>query len=248
MLIPDDVAPDLRHKVRRLLDGLYPEAKRETSKDLETVFRAGVRTVSDLYALLRDGRREKLRRAACWMVAEFDDDRRRAASGVADLLGANVSTDTRVAAVVALAGIGGMQARMSLEGALRGDPDPVVRARAAHGIGILDDAEENGVSTLVEALRNKAEDADVRAHAAEALAHRWDPRALPALREALSDEVAQVRFWAAYTLGQRGSADVIDDLKRLVESDEAEIPEWGKVRNEARDAITRILTRLENKS
>jgi len=96
-----------------------------------------------------------------------------------ELLGDPV-TDVRLAAVQALGGVGDPQAVEPLQKALS-DGDKDVRQAAAGALGKLG---APAVDSLIAALQDRA----VAAHAAQALGHIVDSRAVPALIAALHDE------------------------------------------------------------
>lgn len=76
--------------------------------------------------------------------------------------------------------------------------------------------------------------------AAEALGHISDKRATDSLIKSLEDVSVEVRFWAAFALGEIGDPKAIPELKRLAARDSAILPHWGSVSLEAQKAINRI--------
>jgi HEAT repeat protein len=102
---------------------------------------------------------------------------------------------------------------------------------------------------LLAVFDNHDELVSVRGQAAESLAnlgHTGKP-AVPALRAALAEPSAEIRFWSAYALGYLGTAEVFEDLERLLD-DPAVVEPWGSVGNEARDAIETIRRFTESRS
>jgi HEAT repeat protein len=103
---------------------------------------------------------------------------------------------------------------------------------------------ERAVGTLLAVLRDPAEDTDVRCHAAEALGHiaptRDRPEVLAALLHALGDRSPEVRFWAAFALGNLGDERAIPALQRLADRDSSSVPGWWSIRREALESIEQI--------
>ena len=91
------------------------------------------------------------------------------------------------------------------------DPDPDLRARAAHGLGLIGDS--GTASDLIKALADR--EWPVRAMAAKALGRIGNPAAIPSLREAMKDRQWWVRAnsgEALRGLGQAGREALVDML------------------------------------
>lgn len=111
------------------------------------------------------------------------------------------------------------------------------RAAAAYVLGFL--AVEEATACLLTALRG-SDSVKVRSHAAEALGHSRNKRAVNGLIESLTDRAATVRYWAAFALGEIGSASALVHLRKLAQEDRGTLRNGEEVRNEARRAIERI--------
>lgn len=83
----------------------------------------------------------------------------------------------------------------------------------------------------------------MRGFAAEALTGPGERRAVPGLIAALADSSAEVRFWAAFALGELADPAALSALQQLAQSDEATLPGWWSVSDEAAAAIERIRAR-----
>ncbi len=133
-----------------------------------------------------------------------------------------------------------------LERLLRSHESPTVRAKCAWALGFHRQGQA-AADALLRALRDRSEEPDVRAHAAEALGHMADrlgerrPDVLAALLHALTEAVPEVRFWAAFALGNLGDEAAIPALERLAARDTASAPGWWSIRKEALDSIEQIL-------
>jgi beta-lactamase regulating signal transducer with metallopeptidase domain len=97
--------------------------------------------------------------------------------------------------------------------------------------GSTREAEESSTTReLIEALKSSS--ADLRRHAADALARFGDSDAVPALIEALDDEDPKVREHAASALGKLGDRRAIPPLSRVLLGDAS-----AKVREHAAEAL-----------
>ena len=126
----------------------------------------------------------------------------------------------------------------ALVSAMQRDRDIDVRFAAAYALGLLDD--ERKIEPLIATLDDRNEEPKVRAIAAETLGNSLDLRALEPLIDALSDPAVEVRFWAAFAVGELGAEAALPELRRLAETDEAVLPGWWSVQDEAKASIELI--------
>ena len=112
------------------------------------------------------------------------------------------------------------------------------RTAAVYVLGWLRDT--RALAPLVQVLRNSQEGAQLRSHAAEALAYLGDRRAVPALLAALDDPAPAVRLWSAFALGELGDMRAVAPLERLAATDVSPVPGWWTVGEEAREALKRL--------
>jgi HEAT repeat protein len=142
----------------------------------------------------------------------------------------------------ALAEIRTRQTRRGLERILVSGKSAEARKRAAWALGFL--RYEHAAPALLRTLADRNEETDVRAHAAEALGHiapqTGHDEALAALLHALTDPEPEIRFWAAFALGNLGDERAIPALQRLADRDSDSVPGWWSIRKEALDSIEQI--------
>ncbi|MEP6755994.1 MAG: HEAT repeat domain-containing protein [Chthonomonadales bacterium] len=62
--------------------------------------------------------------------------------------------------------------------------------------------------------------------------------ALNVMLWAAKSEIPEIRFWAAYSLGQIGDPSARPILKKMIAEDTAEVEGWWSVQREARHALT----------
>ena len=115
---------------------------------------------------------------------------------------------------------------------------PFNRAAAAYAMQMV--TTPKTIVARERAVSNKLENADVRGHAAEALAHRHRAKSHDVLLAALEDHREDVRFWCAFTLGQMAEKRALPSLKRIVATDKRIVKGWYAVAKEAADAIATI--------
>jgi HEAT repeat protein len=120
---------------------------------------------------------------------------------------------------------------------LGGEPNKATAA--AWAMGRVSDSRAS--FALRETLRNKDREIQVRAHAAESLGVLRARDAVTDLVEALHDDSAELRYWGAYALGEIGDPSALAELRRLADSDDAVVPGWGSVAEEARASIEAIV-------
>jgi HEAT repeat protein len=150
-----------------------------------------------------------------------------------------------IEAAQALSQTHGRVVRRGLERVLASHDSPRARAQAAWALGFHPQGSQ-AVDALLRTLGDRHEDADVRAHAAEALGHLADrlgdrgSDVLAALLHALTDASADIRFWSAFALGNLGHEAAIPALQRLAARDSRSVEGWWSIRKEALDSIEQI--------
>lgn len=115
------------------------------------------------------------------------------------------------------------------------------RSAAAYALGMM--REPRAVTYLEAILADENESPRVRGHAAEALAYLKKRRSFTVLLAALKDPKAEVRWWAAFALGELGDKRALPELKRVASVDKGRARSGSSVRSEARRACDRLSER-----
>jgi HEAT repeat protein len=181
----------------------------------------------------------QLRATACWLIARLNRlDKKDAMHSLAAALGDD-KADVRAEAVRGLAQLPGRNSLLLLSRVLENDSHPEVRKAAAYALGSL------GGSNAIQLLKRKLSDVNeapaVRGMSAEMLGQLGAARAFGTLLEGLRDAHPEVRFWSIFALGALGNLKAIDPLLRVAMNDQAELENWGSLREEALEAIRRIV-------
>jgi HEAT repeat protein len=160
--------------------------------------------------------------------------------GIRALLAALADADATVRweAVKALIALGDKRIVPPLIVLAQGAGASEQRAAAVYALGFLYDS--RALAPLLQVLRDSQEDAQVRGHAAEALAYIGQRRAVPALIAALDDPSPEVRLWSAFALGELGDRRAVAPLERLAATDGTPVPGWWTVGEEAREALKHL--------
>lgn len=227
---------DFAGRLRSIIEPLAPRFRDRARRDIESVLRLGAKSPADLLAIVRNNRvAPHFRIKVCWILGRLGD--KRAAPAMMVALTDNAPR-LRQAAAQSLGELRSSRALPLLVAALRAEPEVDVRTAIVSALGSLRDART--FRPLVQLLNRKSEDPVVRGMAAEALADLPHSGAAAVLMTALSDPSAEVRFWAAFGLGQLGAWHALPQLELLASTDAARLPRWGTVREEAIKAIERI--------
>ena len=113
------------------------------------------------------------------------------------------------------------------------------RTAAVYALGMM--REPRAVTHLEAMVANTKEPPTVRGYAVEALAYLKKRRSFNVLLAALQDQEPEVRWWAAFALGELGDKRALPELKRVASSDKGRPPNRTSVRVEARWAYNRLL-------
>jgi len=214
----------------------------EVERFVETLLQSGEGFSNQLLVLLGDpAASPELRAQACWLLRILEER-----PAIPILI--KIVQDRKLGVLLrreATQALGSLPSKRSvrplIEILLNADDDEWVRRMAAHSLGRLDDP--RGRDVLFRIIKDSHVPPEIRGDATEALTGFHDVRAVPTLLEQLRDPSPEVRFWAIFSLGQVADTDVIPELERIVNEDDAVAPGWWSLRKEARDAIQVIRDR-----
>lgn len=230
------MSSDFKTELQAIVDKVEPVSRAHLQRTIDSILQNGADSYDAWLALLQSrDESTDVRATVCWALARFQDER-----VLPSLLEALKNSDAvlRGEAARALGTLGSPQAFEPLLKAAHEDANVEVRQAAIYALNLLGD--ERAVEPLIALLTDRKEDEKVRGMAAEALAHQMDRRAISPLIDALRDASVEVRFWAAFALGELGDPQALPELERLAATDEAVLPGWWSVSKEAASAIQRI--------
>jgi HEAT repeat protein len=175
-----------------------------------------------------------IRLSACWLAGQLQD--KRAVGPLLAVLAREAGLCWEAAKALGI--IGSKRAAPRLAAMLAGADDTETRAAAAYALGLLCDA--RSTAPLLNALSDTGLAPKVRGHAAEALGYLRDAAAVDALVAALRDAHAEVRYWAAFALGEIGDRRALPELRRLAATDQARLHGGETVSHAAEEAAESI--------
>jgi HEAT repeat protein len=198
-----------------------------------------VRTAADLRQLAADITAPvSKRQTAEWLLGVLPDPDAEAAEHALLVAARDDDARVRATAMTSLGYLGRLTSVERLSKALLKDPDAWVRETAANALAEI--GATASVDALVASLTNPQEVAPVRGEAAKALGATGSSRAFAPLMGALDDPHPEVRFFAAYALGELGDQRAIKALDLLATTDHAQVSTFGTVADAAAEAIQTI--------
>jgi HEAT repeat protein len=228
-------------KLQEIVDGVDSQFPESTQQAVKAVFASGIHSYEEWRSALENPKVDiDVRSTICWALARLRDER----SLPAMLTALNdPSEKLRGEAAIQLGVLDAQKAVLPLIESLQNDSDTTVREVAANSLGSL----RNPLATpiLIKIMQDPTETPGLRGHAAEALGGIRGEEVITPLITALQDEVVDVRFWAAFALGQLGDPQALPELERLAATDTAVLPGWGPISQEAEEAVAGIKYHLQ---
>ena len=222
----------LEKKLDAIIEGTLAEGRARAASLVASVVSAGGTSEAELVRMLHDrGLGPDLRADICWLIPRLDIQ---GAQGILEPLMSDPSDKLREEAATGLGLVANDAAIDALSRALAQDGSKSVRQAALHALGIL--SPPRAAASVMRLLLDANEDDETRADAAEALAHFKKEGIVDVLIEHLRDRSAQVRYSAAYSLGQQGDGRAIEKLREVASHDHAATP-WGSVSSSALRAL-----------
>lgn len=221
-------------KLNALVRSITPEGRAQVRALIQSVSAAGGVSEEALVTMVRTpGLDDELRANITWLMPRLAIA---AASGELRLLLSDPSERVREEAAVGLGLLPADDSADALAAAAETDASTSVRIAALHGLGILSSPRSAG--RVLALLADAGQPDEIRADAAESLAHVEHDAIVPALMDALADPSSRVRYSAAYALGQQGDPAAIPALETIT-ADNDDTP-FGRVSACAREAIELI--------
>jgi HEAT repeat protein len=208
-------------------------------KDLEAVQAAGISTVSELITALNDATQDsEVRLSACTLLAWLNE---RDATAALEQAFVEAQDDGLIwEAAKALEHLRAKRAAPALIRMLK-HGNSTKQAAAAWLLGLLGLRET--IRPVWTAAMDPALNVLVRGHAIEALGLLQAKEAVQDLTSLLADRSPDLRYWAAYALGQIGDPSSVPALQRMANVDDAVLPGGFSLRQEALDALDNIRER-----
>lgn len=222
-------------KLDALVRSIVPDGRAQTEALIASVVDAGGTSERALIDMLHDqSLSPQLRSSICWMIPRLN---LAAAENILKSLISDPSEQIREEAAAGLGLVSKGEAVDVLLNVLHQDSSKAVRFAALHALGLL--SSPQSAVDVMKVLQNAEEDAEVRADAAEALAHIKNQRIVDVLIDALQDNSPLVRYSAAYALGEQGDTRALPRLRDVASRDHVTTP-WGSVSSRALDSIETI--------
>lgn len=236
----------LAHRFEMVSADRTDEETRAARRDLEIVQRAGIASVAQLIEALHDAQQElAIRLIACSLLAWLDESS--AAKAIESALERAEDDGLVWEAAKALIRL---RAESSADTLIRilNQGNLSKQAAAAYALGWLNVSDS--IPALLAAAVNPHLDENVRGHAIEALGTMHAREAVPELLKLLSEESPELRYWAAYSLGQIGDPASIPALERMASHDLARLgpPHDRSLQEEALEALENIRENLPKRT
>lgn len=223
---------EFRQKLNALPSSIAPGGRAQVRELIASVVNAGGVSVGALVNMVLDSARSlHLRLDICWLLPRLN------IAGAADVLKQLLSDPSDEMRTEAAASLGLVLKDGDLgvlHDSLAHDPNRLVRAAALHSLGIISSPES--ADAIIGILEDETEDEELRAEAAEALAHVRIEGVVNVLMHALQDNSSAVRYSAAYALGEQGDKRALPVLREVALHDHA-TTEWGTVASRAAESI-----------
>ena len=231
--------------VGRLLASPNPPSSTGNLRILQTWRKANVTTYRRMKHRIRQ-RGGQERSLGFWVI------RRLRKRDAVPLLETFLKTDSDFAwdAALTLSAVGGRAAFVLLTDCALGGRGDALREAAIYALATTGNA--RNAEMFATTLADTRVSAQVRAHCAEGLASalsgvdrctRRFKHAIKALRKALHGDASVVQLYAAYSLGELRVASAVPELAVLAKSGSLESHAGFSVKDEALDAIQRIMER-----
>lgn len=224
--------------LRTSIAGKKPELAKQAATQIKVVARLQPDSFKALADVLQDSTFSlKLRAAACWLLAQAHYGRASTALWKA------FNGNDEVLMWEAAKAFGILKTKSVFPKLISALKSKSIehRTAAVYALGMM--REPRAVTHLEAMVANTKESPTVRGYAVEALAYLKKRRSFNVLIAALNDPEPEVRWWAAFALGELGDKRALPELKRVASVDKGRAQDGSSVRSEARRAYNRLSER-----
>lgn len=223
-------------KLREKINSLPLPVKEQESKLLQLIDEAGIQSETDLINTAGNTHSDsRLRVASCVLLGRLGN--RKAAPTLAQVFRQTSEKEVFWEAAKALVILKAENLHEVLVPVLSsGDVEKTCAAAWMVGMTHAKEA----IPQLKDIVSDETLDVNVRSHAMEALALLGAKETVPGIIDLLKNDSAEIRFWAAYALGQLGDPRALPSLKMLINDVGISARGHGSVGEEAKNAIENI--------
>lgn len=229
---------EFREQLDAIVRAVPADGREQVSELVASVVDAGATSERAVIEMAKDQTLDtRLRSDLCWLVPRLGIE---AAGDLLTGLMADPSEQIRMEAAAGLGLVPDDGVVDVLLAALADESSQPVRLAVLHALGVR--SSPRSAAGVMGVLQDSDEDPEVRADAAEALAHVEDERIVPFLIGYLQDRSPLVRYSAAYALGEQGDVSALPALRHLAAHDCDNTP-WGSVASRALRSLQVIADR-----
>ena len=226
---------DFKNKLDAVLGKIAPTGRDQVEALIELVIKAGGTSINALFEMVVNKNRSlSLRLDICWLLPRLRLQPTKTSMLLKDILKFDPSEQIREEAALSLGFFTGQNIVEALLNSLKKDSSELVRMATIHSLGII--SSKHSASILISVVQDMNEDAEIRAMAAESLAHVIDERVVEVLINALQEDSPLIRYSSAYALGQQLDTKALAALKALASSD-ITTTKWGSIASCALNSI-----------
>lgn len=229
------MADSLRDRLDAVIETQPEEMRMLARKDLEWLEARTELTAASLVRLISDSAAEpKARAIGAWIIGLLGE--RKLIPVLEEVARSGPPNEVLWEIVKALCELnhGGAIFRELLSAS----SDSPTRLAAVYALGRL--RERTALDDLCRIVGDLEEPPALRGQATEALGYLADSRSLPSLLHAARDQAPEVRFWAAFALGQIGGSAAEAILEEMTRNDHAYVEGWWEISKEAATALKSI--------
>lgn len=225
----------IKERVHRIIAQLPDEQRDQKQQMFAKLKEVDINDEKEFFGVLTDSTLDKeLRIFVCWVAGRLGD--REALLGLIRNL-RDPEVGVRWTSVQSLGLLAGEEAVEHLLKTLN-DPSIEVKIVAINTLGLIGSLKS--VEPLIKIATETNEPEEVRGNAIEALGNCGSKEAVEVLLELLNSPSPVIKFWTIYALGQICDVRALAPLRRVAETNQTFVSQYGIIADEAKDAIERI--------